>query len=200
MLVKLLSYIFLIYKQVFSRKDYSIISEELEYAIDHDMKYNVEDAFWLNESKTWEDGILDEYYVNVTHKKFRSTVIPQNVKWCVLRVRYYYNNKEYTAISTDINFKPGECEDNNMHFSLPLTAVWLADHDDKPKRDITVKVKRYIGPRNDFHGQSVPIEHFLYYDKTILEEEYPKIVLSSAIGVKKSIKTVGGFTTQIHLP
>jgi len=200
MLVKLLSYIFFFYKQLISPKDYSIISEELEYAIDHDMKYNIEDDFWLKESKSWEDGILDEYYVNVTRKKFRYTIIPQNVKWYILRVRYYYNGKEYMSISSDINFKPGECEDNNMHFSLPISSVWLVDHNDKPMRDITSKIKRYSGPRNDFHCQKVPIEYFLFYDKTILEDKYPKMVLSSVIGVKKSIKTIGGFTTQIHLP
>jgi hypothetical protein len=200
MLVKLLSYLFFVYKQIFTPRDYSIISEELEYGIDHDMKYNVEDNFWLKESKSWDDGILDEYYVNVTGKNFRHTIIPQNVKWCVLRVRYYYNGKEYTGISTNINFKPGEHEDMNMHFSIPLSSVWLSDHDDKPQRDITDKVKRYSGPRNDFHGQTVPIEYFLYYDKTILEDQYPKMVLNSTLGIKKSIKTIGGFTNQIRLP
>jgi hypothetical protein len=50
MLVKLLSYLFFVYKQIFTPRDYSIISEELEYGIDHDMKYNVEDNFWLKES------------------------------------------------------------------------------------------------------------------------------------------------------
>jgi hypothetical protein len=200
MLLKLLSYLFFLYKQITTPRDYSIISEELEYGIDHEIKYNIEDDFWLEESKHWEDRILDEYYVNVTGKNFRHTIIPQNVKYTILRVRYYYNGKEYTAISTDLNFKPGIDETQSMHFSLPIKSVWLVDHDDKPQKNITDKVKRYSGPRNDFHGQKVPIEYFLYYDKTILEEKFPKIVINGTLGFKKNINTLDSYTTEIQLP
>ena len=120
MLTKLLSTIFFFYKYITTPRDYSVISEELEYTIDHDMSYMVEDDFWLKESKDWEDGILDEYYVDVTGKQFRHTIIPQNVKNIILRVKYYFNGKRYTAISNDINFKPGQNEDTAMHFSICL--------------------------------------------------------------------------------
>ena len=200
MLVKLLSTLYLFYKQIITPRDYSIISEELEYEIDHDMKYQIEDDFWLEESKDWEDGILDSYYVNVTGKKFRNTVLPQNVTQTILRVRYYFNGKEYTAISNDLNFKPGKDEDTSMHFSIPLSSAWIVDHDDKPMRNITEKVKRYSGPRNDFHGQKVPLEHFLYYDRETLEDTFPKIVLSNTLGMKKTLSTLGDFTTDLQIP
>ena len=200
MLTKLLSTIFFFYKYLTTPRDYSIISEEIEYAVDHGMKYQVEDDFWLNESKDWEDGILDEYYVNVTGKKFRHTMIPQNVKWIILRVRYYFNGKQYTAISNDINFKPGESEDNAMHFSIPLSSAWIVDHDDKPMRNITEKVKRYSGPRNDFHGQKVSLENFLYYDRDVLEDRFPKIVLANTLGMKKTLSTLDDFTTDLQIP
>jgi len=200
MLVKLLSTLYLLYKQLITPRDYSIISEELEYEIDHDMKYQIEDDFWLEESKDWEDGILDSYYVNVTDKKFRNTVVPQNVTQTILRVRYYFNGKAYTAISNDLNFKPGKDEDTSMHFSIPLSSAWIVDHDDKPMRNITEKVKRYSGPRNDFHGQKVPLEHFLYYDRETLEDTFPKIVLSNTLGMKKTLSTLGDFTTDLQIP
>ena len=200
MLVKLLSTLYLFYKQIITPRDYSIISEELEYEIDHDMKYQIEDDFWLEESKDWEDGILDSYYVNVTGKKFRNTVLPQNVTQTILRVRYYFNGKEYTAISNDLNFKPGKDEDTSMHFSIPLSSAWIVDHDDKPMRNITEKVKRYSGPRNDFHGQKVPLEHFLYYDRETLEDTFPKIVLSNTLGMKKTLSTLDDFTTDLQIP
>ena len=200
MLVKLLSTLYLFYKQIITPRDYSIISEELEYEIDHDMKYQIEDDFWLEESKDWEDGILDSYYVNVTGKKFRNTVLPQNVTQTILRVRYYFNGKEYTAISNDLNFKPGKDEDTSMHFSIPLSSAWIVDHDDKPMRNITEKVKRYSGPRNDFHGQKVPLVHFLYYDRETLEDTFPKIVLSNTLGMKKTLSTLGDFTTDLQIP
>jgi len=200
MLTKLLSTIFFFYKYLTTPRDYSIISEEIEYAVDHDMKYQIEDDFWLAESKDWEDGILDEYYVNATGKNFRYTMIPQNVKWTILRVRYYFNGKRYTAISNDLNFKPGEGEDTAMHFSIPLNSAWIVDQDDKPMRDITEKIKRYSGPRTDFHGQKVPLEHFLYYDRDVLKDRFPKIVLTNTLGMKKVLSTLNDFTTDLQIP
>ena len=200
MLTKLLSTIFFFYKYLTTPRDYSVISEEIEYAVDHDMKYQIEDDFWLAESKDWEDGILDEYYVNATGKNFRHTMIPQNVKWTILRVRYYFNGKRYTAISNDLNFKPGEGEDTAMHFSIPLNNAWIVDQDDKPMRDITEKIKRYSGPRNDFHGQKVPLEHFLYYDRDVLKDRFPKIVLTNTLGMKKLLSTLNDFTTDLQIP
>ena len=200
MLTKLLSTIFFFYKYLTTPRDYSIISEEIEYAVDHDMKYQIEDDFWLEESKDWEDGILDEYHVNATGKKFRHTMIPQNVKWVILRIRYYFNGKQYTAISNDLNFKPGESEDNAMHFSIPLSSAWIVDHDDKPMRNITEKVKRYSGPRNDFHGQKVSLENFLYYDRDVLKDRFPKIILANTLGMKKTLSTLDDFTTDLQIP
>ena len=200
MLLKLLSTILYIYKFFTTPKDYSIISEELEYEIDHDLKFQIEDDFWLKESKDWEDGILDEYYVNATGKNFRCTMIPQNVKKIILRVKYYYNGKPYTVITNDINFKPGESEDDKMHFSIPLSSAWIVDHDDKPMRNITEKVKRYSGPRNDFHGQRVPLEDFLYYEKDVLKKQFPKIILRNTLGMKKVLYTLDDFTTDLQIP
>jgi len=200
MLTKLLSSIFFFYKYLTTPRDYSIISEEIEYAVDHDMKYHIEDEFWLNESKDWEDEVLDEYYVNATGKKFRHTMVPQNIKWIILRVRYYFNGKQYTAISNDIDFKPGDNEDQSMHFSVPFSSAWVVDHDDKPVRNITEKVKRYSGPRNDFHGQKVSLEHFLYYDRDVLEKQFPKIILKGTLGLQKIVSTLDGFTTDLQIP
>ena len=200
MLTKLLSTIFFFYKYLTTPRDYSIISEEIEYGVDHEMKYQIEDDFWLEESKDWEDGILDEYHVVATGKKFRNTMIPQNVNWTILRVKYYFNGKPYTAISNDINFKPGESEDSAMHFSIPLSSAWIVDHDDKPMRNITERVKRYSGPRNDFHGQKVSLENFLYYDTDILKDRYPKIILTNTLGMKKTLSTLNDYTTDLQIP
>jgi hypothetical protein len=200
MLTKLLSSIFFFYKYLVTPRDYSIISEELEYAVDHDLDYLIEDDFWMEESKDWKDEILDQYYTNVTSKKFRHTIIPQNVKYTILRVKYYFNGKKYIAISSDINFRPGQGEDSAMHFSIPLSSAWIVDHDDKPMRDITEKVKRYSGPRNDFHGQKVSLEHFLFYDKDTLKEKFPKIILSNTLGMKKTLSTLDDFTTNLQIP
>jgi len=203
MLVKLLSNIILpiysTYKYFTTPRDYSIISEELEYKIDYRMKYQVEDEFWENESKTW-DGTLDEYHTYVTGKPFRNTIIPQNVKNITLRVKYWYGGKIYKAISNDINFKPSEPTEKGILFSIPLSSVWIVDHDDKPQVDITEKVRRYAGPRNDFHGQKVPLKEFLYYTKKMLETKFPKVLLTNSLGMKKLVLTLEDFTTDLRLP
>lgn len=199
MLAKLLSNLIFLYKNLTTPPDYKILREELEYTIDHDMKYQTEDAFWAEESKDW-DGILDEYYIDVTGRDFRYTAVPQNVKYVILRVKYFYNGHVYTAISNDINFKPGENEDSAMHFSIPLSSVWIVDHNEKPIRNITEKVKRYAGPRNDFHGEKVPLEDFLYYEPEYLKDELPNVILTNGIGMKKVVSTTTGFITDLRIP
>ena len=197
MLLKLLSIVFFIFRKLTTYPDYYITSEEIEYELERDIKYQVEDKFWEDESKSW-DGILDQYHVNVTGKKFRHTSIPQNVKYVILRISYSFNGHIYKAITNDINFKPGEDTDTTMSFNVPLTSAWLVDHDDKPVRDITEKVKRYIGPRGDFHKQNVSLYHFLYYDIETLEERFPKIIVKNTLGMKKVISTINGFTTDLQ--
>jgi hypothetical protein len=187
-------------KEFFTPKDYRIVSEELEYTVDHDIKYQIEDPFWAEEAHDWDDGILDTYYVK-RPKGFRHTVVPQNVMRTILRIRYYFNGLVYKAISNDISFRPGEeVDDTDMHFSIPIRSAWLVDHDDKPMRNITEKVRRYAGPRNDFHGQKVPLEDFLYYDRSILEDLYPSICITNTLGMKKTVSTLNGFITDLRIP
>ena len=199
MLIKLLSNVFYFYKKLTTPPDYTVISEELEYVIDYRMKYQVEDPFWEQEEKDW-DGILDEFHVYATGRPFRHTIVPQNVKNLVLRVKYWYGGKMYKAISHDINFKPGENESADMSFSIPLSSAWIVDHDDKPQVNITEKVKRYAGPRNDFHGQSVPLQAFLYYTPKKLNTKFPKIMLSNSLGMKKTLLTTEDLTTDLRIP
>mgnify|MGYP000695644171 CR=1 FL=1 len=199
MLVKLLSNLYFFYKKLVTPNDYSIVSEEIEYTITNDMKYLVEDEFWEKESKDW-DGILDNFYVDVTGEDFRNTTVPQNVEHIILRIKYYFNGKIYSVVSNDINFTPGEEEQTGMTFNIPLSSAWIVDHDDKPMRNITEKVKRYSGPRCDFHEQKVPLEHLLYYDKDVLKDRFPKIILSNTLGMKKVLNTLEDYTTSLQIP
>lgn len=199
MIIKLLSNVLYLYKKFTTPRDYTIISEELEYKIDYRMKYQVEDPFWEEEQKDW-DGILDEFYVRATGRSFRHTVVPQNVKNLVLRVKYLYDGKVYKVITKDINYVPGEEEDAPMSFTIPLSSVWIVDHDDKPQVNITEKVKRYAGPRNDFHGEAVPLKDFLYYTTETLKSRFPKLILTNSLGMKKTLLTLEDFTTDLRLP
>jgi hypothetical protein len=95
---------------------------------------------------------------------------------------------------------PGVDEDKNVHFSIPLSSAWLVDHDDKPIRDITEKVKRYSGPRCDFHKEKVPIDQFLYYDRSYLETHLPKIIIKNTLGMTKTISTLDTCITDLRIP
>ena len=199
MLFKLLSNVLYYYKKLTTPRDYSIISEELEYKIDYRMKYQVEDQFWEEERKDW-DGILDEFYVRATGRPFRHTVVPQNVRNLTLRVKYWYDGKVYKVITNDINYVPGKEEGSSMMFTIPLSSVWIVDHDDKPQVNITEKVKRYAGPRNDFHCESVPLKDFLYYTTETLKSRFPKIILTNSLGMKKTLLTLEDSTTDLRIP
>ena len=199
MLFKLLSSVLYYYKKLVTPRDYQIISEELEYTIDYRKKYDIEDDFWREESMDW-DGVMHEFYVLATGKNFRHTIIPQNVDNVILRIKYWYNGKIYKVITSDINFVPSEPKSNDVRFSIPLSRAWLLDQDDKPVRDITEKVRRYAGPRNDFHGQDVKLVDFLYYTQKTLKDEYPKLLLLNTLGMKKLVLTLKDSTTDLRIP
>jgi hypothetical protein len=199
MLFKLLSSVLYYYKKLVTPQDYLIISEELEYTIDYRKKYDIEDDFWREESVDW-DGVMHEFYVLATGKNFRHTIIPQNVDNVILRIKYWYNGKIYKVITSDINFVPSEPKSNDVRFSIPLSRAWLLDQDDKPVRDITEKVRRYAGPRNDFHGQDVKLVDFLYYTQKTLKDEYPKLLLLNTMGMKKLVLTLEDSTTDLRIP
>ena len=198
MLFKLLSSVLYYYKKLVTPRDYQIISEELEYTIDYRKKYDIEDDFWREESMDW-DGVMHEFYVLATGKNFRHTIIPQNVDNVILRIKYWYNGKIYKVITSDINFVPSEPKSNDVRFSIPLSRAWLLDKDDKPVRDITEKVRRYAGPRNDFHGQDVKLVDFLYYTQKTLKDEYPKLLLLNTLGMKKLVLTLKDSTTDLRI-
>lgn len=199
MLVKLLSNVLYFYKKMTTPRDYTIISEELEYTIDYRMKYQIEDVFWEEESRDW-DGVLDEFHLYATGKPFRDTIVPQNVKNLTLRVKYWYDGKVFKAITKDINFIPGKNEEEGMNFSIPLSSAWIVDHGDKPQVDITEKVKRYAGPRNDFHGQQVSLKDFLYYTTKTLNNRFPKVMITNSLGMKKILLTTEDSTTDLRIP
>lgn len=196
LIINLLTTIYGFYKKVVTPPDYAIIREELEYNVDPGTKYEVDDEFWARESRAWDD--LDELYVDVTGRDYKNTVIPQCVWKTVLRVKYWYNGRVYKFISYDMNAPFPPRESSGMSFSLPITKAWLCGEDDKPKRDVTEKIRRYAGPKNDFHGVDVALRDVLYYDEETLRELYPKLLLQNALGFKRTVSTLTGTTSSLR--
>lgn len=194
-IVNLLTSIYGLYKTIVTPVDYSIISEELEYHVTPDMKYEIDDPFWSDESRHWKE--LDSLYSDVTGRPYRNTVVPQNIHKLVLRVKYWYNGRVYKMITTDLNQPFPPLRDGGMKFSIPLTGAWLCDEDEKPVRCITEKMRRCAGPKNDYHGCDVRLRDVLFYDEDTLREVYPKLMLQNALGIKRVFSTLEDSTLDL---
>lgn len=188
------------YKNFFAIRDYAVSKVFLEYAIVRDRKYEIEDRFWADEEQYWVDE--DEFYIDVTRRPFRGTEIPQNVARTICRVFYWHGGERYKHCTYDMDFSwpPARESGDGMKFTLPITSAILVDEDDKPKRDVTRKIKRYAGPNGDFHGERVLLKDLLYYDEDTLTREYPKIQITNALGMKKVVPTTTGYTTDLLSP
>lgn len=183
------------YKRVFGIRNYDVSRIFLEYYIDPRRKYEICDKFWAGEEKYWEEEC--EFYIDVTRSAFRETEIPQNISKTVCRVHYWYNDQMYKHCTYDLDFQWPPAPTAGVHFSIPITSAVLVDEDDKPVRDVTKKIKRYAGPRGDFHGESVRIADLLYYDLDTLKREYPKLQITNAFGAKTTVSTVDGYTMDL---
>ena len=85
------------YFKVITTRDYSIISEELEYGIDHDMKYNVEDNFWLKGLK-----IVDSFDIQFSSHFIWSSLYSSGIALRLYDIGYS-TAEEYTGISNSIS-------------------------------------------------------------------------------------------------
>ena len=191
------------YRDFFKISDYAVSKVYLEYYVDLDMKYEIDtfDDFWVHEkTHYWDEGESD-FYIDVTNREFSGTEVPQNVTKTIFRVHYWYNNERYKYITYDPEFTwPPENNTTGVSFNLPITSATLVDEDDKPVRDVTRKVKRYAGPKGDFHGSDVKLSDLLFYDEDVLAEKYPKIQITNALGVKKVVSTLTGTTMNLRSP
>jgi hypothetical protein len=198
MILNLLTYAWAIYRRVTTPRDYEIYREDLEYYIDPTLKYDVDDVFWERESHHW--STLHALYSDVRGKGYHNTDVPQCVTKLLVRIKYWYHGRKYTFVTEDINFTfPPESEKGVMTFTMPITHAALLDHDDKPVRDVTTKIKRAAGPKSNFHGQRVAIRDVLFFDEDALKSDFPKIKVTNAIGQSSISCTFTDHTTDLLL-
>jgi len=196
MILNLLTYAWAIYRRVTTPRDYEIDREDLEYYVDPNIKYDIDDSFWERESQDWKS--LHALYSDVRGKKYRNTDVPQCVTKLLVRIKYWYHGHKYTFITEDINFKfPPEQRKGSMMFTVPIVRATLLDHDDKPVRDVTNKITRAAGPRYNFHDQQVAIRDVLFFDEDVLNSDFPKIKVTNAIGQSSTSSTLTDTTTDL---
>ena len=190
-----------ILKYFVSMPDYRISQHSMEYFLkDTRPPMDIHDEFWEKESKEWESGV-ESYFVDVSDTDIKSSDnIPDNVSKTINRVKYWYNDKLYKYITYDTKVTWPPKETSGMTFNMPLISAHLIDQDDKPMKDVLNKIKRYAGPRGNFHGQEVKISDMLYYDIETLKKFYPKIKLKNVLGLTKIVSTTEDCITDLRIP
>ena len=203
MFVKLLSDVIIwVYdkiKFVVSKPDYKIIDQSMEYVINNDIIPEEVNDLWIDEQNEW-DGETETFYKNLNGIDYNNSNIPENVTHVILRIKYWYNDKMYKYLTNDLNNKWPPQNTNGIIFNIPIVSALLLDSDDKPVKDLLNKIRRYAGPRGNFHCEKVKISDMLYYDDETLELEYPSIKIKNAIGMVKKVSTVDGYITDLQIP
>tara|TARA_B100000427_G_scaffold323609_1_gene327350 strand:+ start:1282 stop:1899 length:618 start_codon:yes stop_codon:yes gene_type:complete len=188
-------------QSLFSTPDYRITDTSLEYFLDTSKTPIPEelDDFWYEESDVWDDE-TESVFKTLNSIEYKNTKIPENVTKTAVRVKYWYNNTIYKYLTYNMDHPWPPPRKSGIVFNIPIVSAVLLDSDDKPIKDILNKIKRYAGPRKDFHNEKVKISDMLYYDIDTLKNNFPKIKLTSAIGGTKVVSTVDGYITDLQVP
>ena len=186
-------------KYITSRPDYKIADTSMEYFLDTTKTPTDLDEFWEEEREEW-DGETESYFKTLNFTEYKNTSVPENVTKTLVRIKYWYNDTMYKYLTCNMNHEWPPERTQGIVFNVPIVLAQLLDSDDKPVKDLLNKIKRYAGPRGDFHNEKVKISDMLYYDMETLETEYPKIKLKNALGMTKIVSTIDDYVTDLRVP
>lgn len=198
LLTTVIIWIYDVYKNFVSIPNHRIMHSSMEYFLDGKETHISSGEFWKEEEKKW-DGLFDEHYVESREMTYRNEDVPENVKKTIIRIKYWYNDKLYKYLTYNTKHSWPPKQEEHIVFHIPLISAQLMDADDKPVKDVLGKVKRYAGPRGDFHGEKVKISDMLYYDIDTLKTMYPNIRLKNIFGKTKTVSTVTGYITDLSV-
>tara|TARA_Y100000401_G_scaffold47915_1_gene37083 strand:+ start:3268 stop:3882 length:615 start_codon:yes stop_codon:yes gene_type:complete len=187
-------------KSVRGKPDYTIIDTSMEYYTNEIIPdEDTLDDFWIEEYDEW-DGSMMSHYKSLNDIDYRNTKIPENIEKVVIRIKYWYRDKMYKYLTYDMNHEWPPEKTSGIVFNMPLSSAHLLDSHDKPVKDLLNKIRRYAGPRSDFHNQKVMVKDMLYYDDETLKEDYPTIRLKNIIGFVKNVDTASSYITDFRIP
>lgn len=186
-------------KSINSKPDYKIADTSMEYFLDTTKTPTELDDFWKEERDEWDEE-TESYFKTLNFTEYKNTSVPENVSKTLVRIKYWYNDTMYKYLTYNMNHEWPPERKSGVVFNIPIVSAQLLDSDDKPVKDLLNKIKRYAGPRGDFHDQKVKISDMLYYDLETLETEYPKIKLKNALGMIKYVNTLDGYVTDLRVP
>lgn len=186
-------------KSINSKPDYKITDTSMEYFLDTTKTPTELDDFWKEERDEWDEE-TESYFKTLNFTEYKNTSVPENVTKTLVRIKYWYNDTMYKYLTYNMNHEWPPERKSGVVFNIPIVSAQLLDSDDKPVKDLLNKIKRYAGPRGDFHDQKVKISDMLYYDLETLETEFPKIKLKNALGMIKYVNTLDGYVTDLRVP
>ena len=177
--------------------DFTIVTESIEYDVDHTKSKDTDEPFWIKERKVWDSGI-DGYYADVDIDDVIDNP-PECVKNILIRIKFWYDNKIYKFLTRNKEFKWPPKKKSGVSFHIPLKSALLMDVSGKPVKVVLGKIIRYAGPYNDFYGNDIKIEDMFWYSREVYNE-YPIIKLTNILGIVKSVKVLEGKITDLQIP
>ena len=170
--------VYMFVKSFFELANYSIRKVYLEYDSPPRPATGYSD-FWKSEERYW-DVEAGKVWTDVTRSFRRLGTTPEGVSNQIFRIKYVYDNKNFTCITRNPLFQWPPTEAEGARFVLPITQAMLMDKG-APVRDVTKKMVRYMGPRKDFHNEDVKVEDLFLYD------DYTHIQIKNALNQTKEI-------------
>lgn len=198
LLTSVILWVYDTYKNFVSIPNHKIECVTMEYVTGTDKIYSADGPFWKNEMIKWNE-FFNEHYAEFNDLNYTAEETPSNVKKAIIRIKYWYNDKLYKYLTYNTKHEWPPTQENHVVFNMPLVSAYLMDADDKPVKDILGKIRRYAGPRGDFHREEVKISDMLYYDVDTLRTMYPTIKLKNVLGKVKSVSTVDDYVTDLFV-
>ena len=156
--------VFELYKRIFTPRNFNVQKVTLRYT-SPDNHPKLEDTIWLKEKWFWSPGSV--HYLTFSQK-------PQ-LKWypetALFRVSYTYGGKKYIYLTKDPSYTWPPIRKSEFTFVTPITHAFTITG--AHAKNVTYKVKKCIGPYNDFWSQ----ENITPGDILDTEEVFEKLVI-----------------------
>ena len=166
-------------KSLFILKNYTVTKAHLEY-VSPPRSSASWNRFWQLVQRDWSSE--EEWrYEDVTGIWKRIGSPPDEVKTAILTLEYEHEGKQYECVTRNMGIEWPPSEYKEAQFSLPITQVMMMA-DGVPVRDVTDELKKKMGPRKDFHGESdVLVEDLFDWN------DYTDITITNILKVHKTV-------------
>lgn len=161
-------YFFTLVKNFFNFRNYDIIQASIEYNLKDIQARTPKHIFWKKEKRFWT-SYSNNYWVDITNY-FRPNIyenlikkIPTNVENFTLYVKYFYNGKNFNYISRNQKNYTWPPKTSIGGFSLPIKSAVIYDEDGNEIKDVSKKVRKCAGPKNNFHNQQIKASDLFTY-------------------------------------